>query len=113
MALDHLDDYFPDWKEREALAEAMIPMIGQLYRKNIVTYLFGRALYNKSVTDIMSTHRFVRQTAQNELSEFETYPMLKAVAELDCGPSHFDLGQLTVKHMNLCEYGENPPTVED
>ncbi|MYD44976.1 MAG: glyceraldehyde-3-phosphate dehydrogenase [Gammaproteobacteria bacterium] len=113
MALDHLDDYFPDWKEREALAEAMIPMIGQLYRKNIVTYLFGRALYNKSVTDIMSTHRFVRQTAQNELSEFETYPMLKAVAELDCGPAHFDLGQLTVKHMNLCEYGEDPPTVED
>ena len=32
VALSNLDDYFPDWKEREALAEAMIPLIGKLYR---------------------------------------------------------------------------------
>ena len=31
MALPSLDDYFPDWKEREALAEATIPLIGKLY----------------------------------------------------------------------------------
>ncbi len=108
MALERLDDYFPDWKKREALAEAMIPIIGDLYRKNIGTYCFGRALYNKSVTDIMSTHRFVRQTAENEFSEFESYPMLKAVSELDCGPAHVDLGQLTVKHMKMCEQGDTP-----
>ena len=31
------DDYFKDWKQREALAESMIPMIGNLYReKNVV-----------------------------------------------------------------------------
>lgn len=107
LALENLGDYFPDWKEREALAEAMIPLIGQLYRKNIVTYCFGRALYNKSVTDIMSTHRFVRQVAENELSEFESYPVLKAVSELNCGPFHFDLGQLTSKHMQLCEEGHD------
>ena len=29
MPLSKLDDYFPDWKEREALAEAMIPLIGK------------------------------------------------------------------------------------
>ncbi|MDE0094609.1 MAG: glyceraldehyde-3-phosphate dehydrogenase [Gammaproteobacteria bacterium] len=107
MALDRLEDYFPDWKEREELAEKMIPIIGKLYRKNIVTYCFGRALYNKTVTDIMSTHRFVRQVAKNELSEFESYPILKAAAEQDCGPCHFDLGQLTTKHMNLVESGHN------
>ncbi|MCY3884511.1 MAG: glyceraldehyde-3-phosphate dehydrogenase [Gammaproteobacteria bacterium] len=105
MALEHLDDYFPDWKEREALAEAMIPIIGTLYRKNVVTYCFGRALYNQSVTDIMRTHRFVRQVAENELSEFESYPILKAISQLDLGPAHLDLGQLTTKHMDLCENG--------
>ena len=47
MALSNLDDYFPDWKEREALAEAMIPLIGKLYRSNVVLYCYGRALYNK------------------------------------------------------------------
>ena len=30
VPLSKLDDYFPDWKEREALAEAMIPLIGKL-----------------------------------------------------------------------------------
>ena len=73
MPLPSLDDYFPDWKEREALAEAMIPIIGQLYRRNVIIYCYGRALYNQNVTDIMKIHRLVRQVAKNELSEFESY----------------------------------------
>jgi len=30
------DDYFKDWKQREALAEGMIPLVGQLYREHNV-----------------------------------------------------------------------------
>ena len=99
MALPKLDDYFPDWKEREALAEAMIPMIGSLYRKNVVCYCYGRALHNQSVTNIMKTHRYVRQVAHNELSEFESFPILKALSDLDLGPSHIDVGKLTTMYM--------------
>ncbi len=99
MALDNLADYFPDWKEREALAEAMIPLIGSLYRKNVVTYCYGRALYNQSVTQIMKTHRYVRQVAQNELSEFESHPILEEMAKLNLGPSHIDVGKLATKFM--------------
>lgn len=99
MALDSLDDYFPDWKEREALAEAMIPLIGRLYRRNVVTYCYGRALHNQSVIQIMKTHRYVRQVAHNELSEFETYPIIEALSELDLGPSHVDVGKLASKYM--------------
>ena len=99
MALPSLDDYFPDWKEREALAEAMIPIIGRLYRKNVVTYCYGRALYNQSVTQIMKTHRYVRQVAFNELSEFESYPILEALSQLDLGPSHIDVGKLATNYM--------------
>lgn len=99
MALPSLDDYFPDWKEREALAEAMIPMIGKLYRNNVVMYCYGRALYNQSVTSIMGIHRFVREVVHNELSEFESYPILKALSELDLGPCHVDVGKLTAHFM--------------
>ena len=99
MALPTLDDYFPDWKEREALAEAMIPLIGRLYRNNVVAYCYGRAMYNQSVTQLMKTHRYVRQIAQNELSEFESYPILEAMASLDLGPSHVDVGKLAIKYM--------------
>ncbi len=99
MALPTLDDYFPDWKEREALAEAMVPIIGNLYRKNVVTYCFGRGLYSESVTNIMKTHRYVRQIANNELSEFESYPIMKALSELDLGPCHIDVGKLALEYM--------------
>ena len=30
------DDYFADWKEREALAEGMIPIVGRLSREKSV-----------------------------------------------------------------------------
>lgn len=81
----------------------MIPLIGELYRRNVVVYCYGRPLYNKSVTDIMETLRFVRQILGNELSEFESHPMLEALSQLDLGPSHIDLGKLTVEHMELSE----------
>ena len=103
MALPSLDDYFPDWKEREALAEAMIPIIGRLYRINVVTYCYGRALYNQSVIQIMKTHRYVRQVAHNELSEFESYPICEALSQLDLGPSHIDVGKLATRFMEETE----------
>jgi glyceraldehyde 3-phosphate dehydrogenase len=90
-------DFFRDWKAREALAEAMIPLIGKLYRENNVSlYMYGRNMVNRSVTDLMKAHRFVRQIEQNELSEFETFPMIQTLAEMDLGPAHVDIGKLTV-----------------
>ena len=106
MALPNLEDYFPDWKQREELAEAMIPIIGKLYRKNVVVYCYGRALRNQSVMDIMKAHRFVRQVAKNELSEFETYPILEAMSRLDLGPSHVDVGLLAVQLMERRDRGD-------
>ena len=98
------DDYFKDWKDREALAEAMIPMIGKLYREhNVKTYMYGKPLINRSVIDIMKHHRAVRQVEENELSEFESYPVLKAMTELNLGSCHIDLGKLAVQFMEQPE----------
>lgn len=93
-------DFFKDWKQREALAEAMIPIIGKLYRENNVSvYIYGRNMVNLAVTDIMKAHRFVRQIESNELSEFDTYPLIQALGELDLGPAHIDIGKLTVQYL--------------
>lgn len=97
-------DFFKDWKEREALAEAMIPLIGKLYRENNVSlYMYGRNMVNLSVTDLMKAHRFVRQIEQNELSEFETFPMIAALVEMGIGPAHIDIGKLTVTYQEKGE----------
>ncbi len=104
------DDFFKDWKQREALAEGMIPVIGKLYREhNVSTYMYGNNMVNKSVTDLMKAHRFVRQVEMNELSEFETAPMLNAIAKLQLGPAHLDLGKMVVKF----QQGGNGRSVEE
>ncbi len=103
MTRSMLEDYFPDWKEREALAEAMIPIIGSLYRRNVICYCYGRALHNCSVMQIMKTHRYVRQVAHNELSEFESFALLDTLSKLDLGPSHIDIGKLTARYMADCK----------
>ncbi len=93
------DDYFKDWKQREALAEGLIPLVGKLYRENNVkTYIYGQNLVNQSPIDIMQAHRLVRQIEQNELSEFETFPVVKALAALNLGTAHIDAGRIAVMY---------------
>jgi len=99
-------DYFTDWKEREALAEAMIPLVGKLARKNNVkTYIYGKSLVNRSVLDIMQDHRYVREVEQNELSEFETFPVIQALAALDLGTAHIDVGRLALDFLQRKDDG--------
>ncbi len=100
------DDYFKDWKQREALAEGMIPLVGKLYRENNVkTYIYGQNLVNQSPLDIMKAHRSVRQVERNELSEFETFPVIKALAALDLGPAHIDAGRIAVMYEEVKKGG--------
>ena len=98
------DDFFKDWKQREALAEGMIPVIGKLYReRNVSSYMYGQSMVSKSVTDLMKAHRRVRQVEMNELSEFDSAPMLDAIAKLHLGPAHLDIGKMVVKYQSLGE----------
>lgn len=93
------NDYFADWKKREALAEGIIPLVGKLYRKNRVkTYIYGQNLVNLSILEIMQAHRVVRQLEDNELSEFETFPVIEALAQLELGMAHIDAGRLAVMY---------------
>ncbi len=95
-----MDDYFADWKQREALVQEMIPVIGRLFNShNVGVFIYGRPLHNRSVTFIMKSHRFVRQVERNEMSEFETHPVLMAMAKLDLWNAQIDLGKLTVAYM--------------
>ncbi|MFJ4201075.1 glyceraldehyde-3-phosphate dehydrogenase [Streptomyces sviceus] len=89
------DDSFTDWKNREEIAESMIPMIGRLHRERDVTVLLhSRSLVNKSVVSILKTHRFARQIAGEELSVTDTLPFVQALTALDLGPSQIDIGRL-------------------
>jgi glyceraldehyde 3-phosphate dehydrogenase len=99
MNKDAQERYFSDWKQREELAEAMLPIIGRLYRDHgVVTTVYGRSLVNGSMVDILKAHRFARQILENELSVRDSFPLLRAMAELPLAPSRIDLGKLTVRY---------------
>ncbi len=94
-----IDNCFSDWKDREATAEAMIPLIGRLYRQNnVVTSIYGRAVINQSVIGILKSHRFVRQVEEKELSVHDTYAVLKVLDTLNLGHARIDIGKLAVRY---------------
>lgn len=93
------EQYLTNWKEKEATAEAMIPLIGRLYReRNVVTSIFGRPIINRSVISLIKTHRFVRQVEKQELCMEDSYSILEALSTLDIGPSRVDIAKLALKY---------------
>ena len=86
------EDAFGDFQYRQALAEEMLPHIGRMYRNNVHLMLYGTLLVNLSVSEIMQAHRFVRETEENELSEYEIYQVILILSELSLGPSEIDVG---------------------
>lgn len=97
-----LENCFSDWTDRETIAEAMIPMIGRLYRKNnVVTSIYGRAIINQSVIGLLKSHRFVRQVENKELSVHDTYAVLQVLDQLNLGKARIDIGKLAVRYAEL------------
>ena len=91
------EDAFGDWKWREALAESMVPLIGSLYRDGINIMIYGKSLVNESPVSIMKAHRFARQTDNNELSELETFPIIKYISTLKLSDCEIDIGEIAIK----------------
>ncbi len=91
------EQVFSDWKDREALAEAMIPMIGKVYREaNVEVSIYGRNVVNRSVISILKSHRAARQVEKNEVSVHDTYPIVVAMQNLNLANVHVDIGKLAM-----------------
>ena len=95
IVASNADAVLESWIEREAMAEAMIPLIGRLYRNNnVLTSIHGRSLINQSVIAILKAHRFARQVDEVELPIEETLPLLQVLTTLQLGAASLDLARL-------------------
>ncbi len=93
------DEYFKEWKEREAIAEAMIPLIGKLYRdQEVICTVFDRSLVSQSTIEILRAHRFARQIVNQEIWVKDTCPFLEAMIEMDLAPGKVDLAKLVMRY---------------
>jgi glyceraldehyde 3-phosphate dehydrogenase len=94
------EDYYRDWSQRAEIAEAMVPIIGDLYRnRGVITTIYGRKLNNRQPIGILRAHRFARQIIDSEISVRDSFPVLQALSKLDLAPCKIDLGKLTTAFM--------------
>ena len=101
---DKMEAHLRDWKRREQTAEAMIPLVGRLYRdRGVIVTVFGNSLVNKSPIEIIKLHRLTRQVVDSELTVDDSFPILEAVSGLNLAPARIDLGNL------LTQYGARSP----
>ncbi len=93
------EEYLADWKLKEEIAEAMLPLIGRLYRnRNVITFIYGRKVVQESAISILKAHRNARQWIGSELKVQDTYPVLVALCEMDISPARVDLGKLATQY---------------
>jgi len=95
QSLDQAEQTLHEWSQQQRSAEAMVPIIGELYREHgIIVTLFGNSLVNKSPLEIIELHRLARVNVDDATNVSDTFPILAAMAELDLGPARIDAGNL-------------------
>jgi glyceraldehyde 3-phosphate dehydrogenase len=85
-----------EWSQQQRNAEAMVPIIGQLYREHgVIITVFGNSLVNKSPLEILELHRQARVNMDRDICVSDTHPLLAVMAVLDLAPARIDVGNLT------------------
>lgn len=93
-----------NWDHSERAAEAMIPIVGQLYRERSVEIsLFGQLLVKRNVNEILKAHNEVHRVMEHDLTPVGTIQILELISDLPVEWAHIDIGKLYVKYRSLTE----------
>lgn len=88
------------WNDEERAAEAMIPLIGELYRERSVEIsVFGQLMVKRTVNDIIRAHEATRRVEGVTLLPRDTLPILRQVEHMPLRQAHIDIGKLAAKHL--------------
>lgn len=83
------------WSQDEECAEAMIPIIGSMYRKyNTVTTLFGRGLTNQGTVFIVSS--FLQIEERKRVPVHDALFVLKGIERMQMQGVRIDIGKATL-----------------
>ncbi len=92
---DYEQQTLAHYKEREAIAEAIVPLTGALYRNQaVVAEVFGVSLVRKSPTTILKVHDIASRKAGQEIRVADSHALLELMNTLELGRVRVDLGKL-------------------
>ncbi|MCO4744808.1 MAG: glyceraldehyde-3-phosphate dehydrogenase [Proteobacteria bacterium] len=86
------------WQQREALAEALVPLVGGLYRERaLVVAVFGTSLVGKTPVQMLSVFSDAARYAGEELPIRDAVSLLQLMQNLELGRARVDIGKLLVR----------------
>ncbi len=89
------DSYLQEWKRNERCTEAMLPLVGELYREHgVIITCYGNSLVNCGPVDIINLHQTASQIAGNKIEPQESLALLQAICSMDLAPARIDIGNL-------------------
>lgn len=87
------------WQRHEALAEAIVPLTGALYREQaVVCELFGTSLVRKTPTTILQIHAEAQRKAEAAIDLQAVHDLLQRMNGMELGRARVDLGKLLRRH---------------
>jgi len=99
MRNEKAETYLREWKRNEQCAEAMLPLIGKLYREHgVIVTCYGNSLVNRGPMDIINYHQAASEIAGNDIKTTDSLPLLQTICSMDLAPARVDIGNL-ITHM--------------
>ncbi len=89
------ESYLREWKRNEQCAEAMLPLVGKLYREHgVIITCYGNSLVNRGPMEIIDFHQAASQIATREIRTTDSLPLLQAICSMGLAPARIDIGNL-------------------
>ncbi len=90
------------WDDYERAAEAMIPLIGELYRdRDVEISVYGQLMVKRTVADILKAHDFAQHLERVEITPRDTLSVVKMLSNMRLRHAHIDIGKLASKYVGL------------
>ncbi len=93
---------FENWVASEEAAEAILPMVGRLYRNHgVVTLLNGISLVHQGPVGLIQAHRRGHTLNGADIDMQLTREALVALSEMNLAPVELDLGRLLAEYADV------------
>ena len=95
-ALDR-EKILEDWKQKEVLAEKILPLAGALYRDfGVNVNVCGTSLLHRRPVQIIEAHRRARELWGEELDLKASLEVIETLLSLEPGPARVEASSTTV-----------------
>lgn len=104
-----LESLLPVWEVSLSTAEALVPIIGRLYRSNgVVLSVHGRTLINRTPIELMKAMRYARHIDGKPLEIAKAAAAIRLLDKMGLAPASIDVARLLTKQaestLNLDEF---------